>query len=271
MPLVDNLTSYYKFDESSGNASDSFGSNTLTNNGSTSYASGKINNGIDLESSSSQYFSKTSQPFDSTSGTICAWVKLESLSSTLGYGQSIFSTSTNVGVAGVDFTIRASDDKIGVFFGTGSQEATGGSALTTGTFYHVACTWTTAFKKVYLNGSLVNTNSNAQTQTAGSTTAYVGTTASATSRYFDGIIDELGIWSRALSDSEISQIYASGGGVQYPFEFYISDTQGSTDTIDIKFDLTVSDTQPSDDTATTKPTFSSQSKPTSVWSNQQKP
>ena len=45
MAISDNLISYYKFDESSGNASDSVGSNTGTNTGLT-YSAGIINNGI---------------------------------------------------------------------------------------------------------------------------------------------------------------------------------------------------------------------------------
>ena len=44
MALIDNQVSYWKLDESSGNASDSEGSNTLTNSNVT-YQAGKINNG----------------------------------------------------------------------------------------------------------------------------------------------------------------------------------------------------------------------------------
>ena len=47
--LTDNLISHWKLDESSGNAADSHGSNTLTNNGSTPFVAAKINNGADFE------------------------------------------------------------------------------------------------------------------------------------------------------------------------------------------------------------------------------
>ena len=50
MALTDNLVSYYKLDESSGNAADSVGSNTLTNTGTMTYGTGKINNGAVIES-----------------------------------------------------------------------------------------------------------------------------------------------------------------------------------------------------------------------------
>jgi hypothetical protein len=51
MALTDNLVSYWKLDESSGNAADSVGSNTGTNVGSIAYSAGKINNGATMGSS----------------------------------------------------------------------------------------------------------------------------------------------------------------------------------------------------------------------------
>jgi hypothetical protein len=34
---------------------------------------------------------------------------------------------------------------------------------------------------------------------------------------FNGSIDEVGIWSRALTSSEVTSLYNSGSGRQYPF------------------------------------------------------
>ena len=36
-------------------------------------------------------------------------------------------------------------------------------------------------------------------------------------RYFDGKIDEVGIWNKSLSFSEITELYNSGSGLDYPF------------------------------------------------------
>jgi len=36
-------------------------------------------------------------------------------------------------------------------------------------------------------------------------------------QFFKGIIDEVGIWNRALTSTEISELYNSGNGLQYPF------------------------------------------------------
>ena len=35
--------------------------------------------------------------------------------------------------------------------------------------------------------------------------------------YFKGLVDEIGVWNRALSDAEISELYNNGNGISYPF------------------------------------------------------
>ena len=35
--------------------------------------------------------------------------------------------------------------------------------------------------------------------------------------YYSGAVDEMGVWSRALSDSEVAELYNSGSGLAYPF------------------------------------------------------
>lgn len=37
------------------------------------------------------------------------------------------------------------------------------------------------------------------------------------SEFWNGAIDEVGFWSRALSQAEITQLYNGGAGLQYPF------------------------------------------------------
>jgi hypothetical protein len=77
--ISDGLVGYWKMDESSGNALDSSGNGyTLTNNGSTPYVGGKFGNGIDLESTSSQYF------YAAPSGNVKVAVLRESANTTTG-------------------------------------------------------------------------------------------------------------------------------------------------------------------------------------------
>lgn len=100
MALTDNLISYYKLDESSGNASDSVGSNTLTNVNSVVYATAKLNKGADLERSSSQYLSiadGSQSGLDITGNiSVSAWIKIESLPT---------ANEINIVVAKEDFSV----------------------------------------------------------------------------------------------------------------------------------------------------------------------
>jgi len=216
MSLTDNLIAYWKFDESSGDAADSSGnSKTLTNNNTVAYGTGKINNAADLEASSSEYFSISNGTyFDVTSGSINCWINREST----GTAQRIISTYTNTGEGGFTFNITATN-KLQAFFGEGNQAVTGGTDLTTtGSFaYMVTFTWTTARKDIYINATSEGSNTNAETMTAGETTVSVGRDQKFAVDYFDGLIDEMGFWSRALTSTEVTQLYNSGAGLAYPF------------------------------------------------------
>jgi hypothetical protein len=82
-------------------------------------------------------------------------------------------------------------------------------------------------KKIYFDGSLVTLDGSNDGSTSGVTfSQYAGSinpliganNASGTpSSAFDGVIDEIGIWSEALNASEIEKLYNSGNGLGYPF------------------------------------------------------
>ena len=76
-------TSYWKYDESSGVASDSTGSNTLTNNNTITYSAGKTNNASNLVAANSQWFSIANGTWSNldptTSFSLSFWLKLTSL------------------------------------------------------------------------------------------------------------------------------------------------------------------------------------------------
>src|SRR5690606_38146388 len=82
MALTDDLISYWKLDEASGNAVDAHGSNTLTEtSGTIDAATGKINGGRDFEAIDTEYFTCADNAGLSAGDvdfTIAGWVNLES-------------------------------------------------------------------------------------------------------------------------------------------------------------------------------------------------
>ena len=71
---------------------------------------------------------------------------------------------------------------------------------------------------IYLDGNIDNANIVASGDIAQTTNnARLGRSSHIASAYFDSKIDEVGIWLRDLSSSEILNLYNSGDGLQYPF------------------------------------------------------
>lgn len=214
MALADNLISYWKLDESSGDAADAVAGKTLANNNTTPFVAGKLNNAADLEQGSSQYFQRTNGgDFDPTSGSISVWVKKESNDGT----DMIISTYTNAASGG--FYLRVASTGIPNFgMGNGTNQISATTSLTIGTWFHIVVTWSPAGKKIYINGIAEGTSTTAETMTAGDGSGLsVGRDGKFSADYFDGLIDELGFWSRELTGDEVTALYNSGNGNQYPF------------------------------------------------------
>jgi hypothetical protein len=100
-------------------------------------------------------------------------------------------------------------------YGSGSYAGYKDASITTGTWYHVAGVFSQSSCVVYVNGV-------ASTTTAGLHNSATGNIATCTDNidigrmgngdYMDGKIDEVGIWTSALSASDITAIYNSGSG-----------------------------------------------------------
>jgi len=225
MPLTDNIVSYWKLDESSGNAADSVASNTLTNNNTATFVAGKINNGTDLESDSFQYFSiaDASQTGLDLSGDLSfsMWIKAESLSASTERPL----ISKRVGAdnqRSYHFKLGSSGSGIGLLWYTDGSTIGGNLSVawtpSTATWYHVAVTKSSTTAKFYIDGAQQGTD-----QTGSNATIFNGTAPFElgafvdSPEYWDGIIDEVGVWSRALTDAEIISLYNSGAGLSYPF------------------------------------------------------
>lgn len=96
----------------------------------------------------------------------------------------------------------------------GTANILGGPVLRPNNMYYVTFTMNSTNSKLYINGSVVN--SSVGTYTISS--AQFGLTLfnrEDGALYNNGTIDELGIWNRMLSDSEVSELYNNGAGLAY--------------------------------------------------------
>jgi hypothetical protein len=242
MSLIDNLAAYWKFNENAGASTavdELSATSNLTKNGSATFAVGKINNGTDLELGTSDYWECADNANLSITGDISFsfWIKIEQLPSTAGSQFQLidktnnYTTNTNSWTFGI-----GTDNKLGIFFtqsggiaaGTYQNPATVNAIVDSGdvgNWVHIAIVNDISVGiKVYKNGSEVSIDYQGNAQTISSikdanANFHIGCDhfGGSYASFFDGMIDEVGIWARALSDSEVSELYNSGAGLQYPF------------------------------------------------------
>jgi len=208
--LATDLVSYWELEEASGTRFDSHGANDLTDNNTVGQAAGKIGDGADFGAGNREYLSKTlgSTGLElTTSFSVAFWVKLET--SAL---QAFYQSGTNNNrwvIQHFGGNLFFTEDNIADFVSIGT--------LPVGTFAHVAVTKdgnAASNLKIYLNGSLDRTFSCGTVATP-TGSAWVGAYGSTPGRYCDGVLDEFGIWSKALTSTEVSDLYNSGAGIPY--------------------------------------------------------
>lgn len=89
--------------------------------------------------------------------------------------------------------------------------------LSPSTWYHAIATYNGSTAKLYVNGVMAGSAVSGvlhPSNVAGS--IYIGNRAGATDRAFDGIIEEVGIWNRCLTQDDVTTLYRDGLSRYYP-------------------------------------------------------
>lgn len=208
MGLSDNLEAFWKLGEASGSRADSSGnSRTLTDNNSVGQATGKVGNAAQFNAASSRYLSAADAAwcsFGNESFTVAGWIYLDS--------------------AGAEAAVLGKNTEWRCTVTTGrrprlvlpSTSLSYSAALSLSTWYFVVWQYDAAADliRIGVNNGTPETAADSTGATDGTNELRVGRQGSA---YFDGRIDALGIWRRVLSAAEITQLYNSGNGLEYPF------------------------------------------------------
>jgi len=212
MALTDNLVAYYKLDETSGNAADSVGSNTLTAT-STTWTTGKINNGWVASASGGKLLSTTSPLTGSGDWTFNCWINPNSTGTNINVVD--FGDSSQVSKSIMFIYRLGSDDKIHVDT-AGAGLITSGSTYNSNAWYMLTLTKSGNNFALYMNNSADGTGTTTGV-TLGSNLLSIGyDNPNSRWSWTTGGIDEVGFWTRVLSGAEITQLYNSGAGLAYP-------------------------------------------------------
>ena len=218
--LWNNLLAYYTGD---GTPNDALGNYNGTLVNGTTYGTGKINQGFSFDGVNDYVNLGDNFDNDGTQAqSVSFWVKLiNSTSNQLLVGKQNNAVPYN----GWSVTIYSSKIYYGFLNNVPSiaiaTENT--QVLTTGVWYHIVATYNGSKNasgiKVYIDGSLGTQNILSDTLGSNSSSAS-GIKATISSRNgsilpTNGLIDEVGIWDRVLSESEVTELYNNGNGKQY--------------------------------------------------------
>ncbi len=226
--FTDCLVSYWEFEESSGIRYDSYGRNDLEEHNTVTQGVGKQGSCGDFEKSNYEYLSINDDNqvgLDLRSSfSISAWVKIETSSSgeyfivnrfrdmdatSKNYALSFKSENNGAGryvlcYVGIDWYIWSYNWQVG-------------------TWYNVVfvndLNIPSGRVRLYVNGVLIGEDERYSSNDLNFPVPFlIGATQTADGTiwgYWDGLIDEVGIWSRVLSAEEVSQLYNNGEGIPY--------------------------------------------------------
>jgi len=229
MALTDNIVAYYAFESGALTTDSSGNGQTLTNKNSVAEtASGIVGYGADNGSgSNTKGFYRTSGGLTfaqiASAWTFNFWAKNEDTTV-----DAIFfrQTATSGGqVRAFSYWIpQVSVPRImcTCYDGTG-HDAVYNVTLTQGAWYMYSAVYDGTDLRLYLNGTQVGTPLSFTWSSASGTLSflsvgtYMDTSGDVPYASLRGTYDEMGIWSRALSSTEITDLYNGGAGLAYPF------------------------------------------------------
>lgn len=228
------LAASYPMDETSGNVSDFSGNNNTGTSTNTTSVTGKFGSARNFDGSTSFINAGNNSAAQLLGGfSIELWMNMTATSTTprLVSKSTSASASPNIN-SGYQIMMGQPTDNsstvcgrsgnianIPVFELGENQSTTQCVAPTvapspvTGTWHHIVATFdpTTITGRVYVDGVQTGINSALPTEaTATSTESLtIGRASSSTSRYFNGVLDDVRLYSKALSASEISDLYGT--------------------------------------------------------------
>jgi len=168
------------------------------------FAEGKTGQAIQLDGSDDKIEIPYSSTFDCTSGvTVTAWIKTTDASGNIlsKYG---------ISGSGLSYMLVIGPNASGIvdFYNQGWRRGT--RVVNNNAWHHVAGSTDGTTWKVYSDGQLDASGGAAPISISGSTTAIGGPNSNSWGGYFGGLIDEVLVYCRVLSDNEVRAIYNSG-------------------------------------------------------------
>jgi hypothetical protein len=221
-PLLTGLVSYWKL-EGTGTRVDSHGSNNLTDNNSVGSTTGIIGNAAQFVKANSESLSSTSTDFDLGTSNISVSLWFKTTNTSFQYliakGGDSASDGQGYGVA-----LNGSGGVYGfIQDGTRLVFPVAGGGYNDGQWHHYVGVFDRDSNFTpYVDGvALTPTDISAYAGSVSNSSNpfYLGRYFAPTVGFYDGDIDEVAIYAKALTASEVAELNNSGNALTYPFQF----------------------------------------------------
>ena len=201
--FMENLVSYWNFDD---NTDDLIG----VNNGAIvgtgfSYVPAQFGNGIDLDGGTTYIDAgmDASLNMAGKSATFSAWFRVDDFT---GSWQALLSKGE-----GNAYRIARFSNTSQMSYNGGAPDITHPAQVDDGQFHHVvAVTEDGAYKALYLDGVLVSVSTSGTSIGDNGQPLFIGENPQARNREWNGVIDEVAIWDKALTECQVERLYAAG-------------------------------------------------------------
>jgi hypothetical protein len=217
------LVGYWSFNEGTSTTATDFSGNrntgTLTTNGGSlpTWTNGKLGKALSIASVDQSYVNVSSNNTLTISGshTISAWVRPTAIPSSGEFSTIAgkYGTLNNVNYAlFLDNAALSAGDGIGfIFYNDGTCWAKFSSTPQIGRWYHLVGVFDTnaTTMTLYVNG-VQQAQSGTCSLPTGTGEFWIGRDRGTSLGYWDGTIDEVRVYNRALSASEVAKLYQSG-------------------------------------------------------------
>jgi len=199
------LVAWYRFD---GDADDSSGNNLHgTEMGDPTYEAGVFGQAINLDGDGDYVDCGDPTEFDITDFiTFTYWIKV-----------TAFDRGWNTVLARGDDSWRSSRAGTNNFMeaavgGTAGNYTYGVTPVDDGEWHHIGWVYDGTMNYLYLDGEIDATEDNSGQITVSSYPLYIGTNSQHTDRFWNGLIDDVMIYNRALSQEEVQAVMMSSAG-----------------------------------------------------------
>ncbi|MFZ2726836.1 MAG: LamG domain-containing protein [Methylococcaceae bacterium] len=206
--LNDGLVAYYPFN---GNANDESGNNLNgIENGTINYVQGKLGQALQFDGISTYINSGNSSLFNVNQHSIIAWINYKQLSDykvIVGKVNPYIYEAIGLGI-GPDGTLDtgfATDNEVNHLLIS--------NIIPSNQWHFVVMTYDGAFVRFYIDGTFTNSYPRTgivRVNTNNLTIGRHGGDNRAADAFFNGLIDEARIYNRALTDTEIQELYGQG-------------------------------------------------------------